>query len=893
MASFVPMRACPQCGTACEASHQYCPACGFPIGAVAVNSEDKLVGRTLPGGYLVLDLISVGGMGRVYRAEQRALGRTVAVKVIHPHLLSDENSIVRFMTEARAASQLNHPNSVSVIDFGRTDDGQPYLVMEFLRGKDLARVAYEQGPLPFKRIVDVLSQALMALSEAHDLGIVHRDLKPENIILEPLRRGGDFVKVVDFGLAKLKADQPNATNVTLPGIVCGTPDYMAPEQGRGDPIDGRSDLYAVGVILFQLMTGRLPFEADNPTQVVMMHLSVPIPDPRQVAPERNIPEPLVRVVMKAMSKDAKDRYSDALEFADALQQALDEARSQPPAMSQPLFSQRPGQTVECRVCASVVPMTRFCCECGARLPVKSETPTPPPIPDLPLPFVGRDDDLAWLGDRRREAAETIVGARIVGEHGVGKTRLIKEFLEIGGRRGDHVVVTGPDPYGAEVAYHAVRKAITGLVQLDSGGGARRPWDGASPTARRGLDEIYAGMPSRDDPRTPHERRRDLADALRWAVQRAVRVAAPHSVVLAIDDLQRVDGSSRSAFADMLGEPPSGGGLLVIGTHTPGFDAGWGAKHAARVVSGLPPPIVTRLLKNNRPSERMMALAESGLRGIPPLYVEQVLRFAMEGGTDPPLRLADLISHRMATLEPRARRVLQALGVLGDGIEPEAIAEVLGRPDGVQETLGELVKAGMVEMEGRFCSLSHPLIREIVVGAIPAEVRRELHARAVSVYEKRDAPIEVRAMHAYDAQDTLEALLLLEQVAERALARDDVSAAIDSLRRALDLARQDVYRGELDDPLKAVAIFARKLGDALIRGGAYSDADGVLREALHVAGPIGAERAHLLASLARVAHGRERADEAFGYIDEAIDVARKSGSHELLASLTSTRRTWVS
>ena len=223
------------------------------------TSEDKLVGRTLPGGYHILDLISVGGMGRVYRAQQSALGRTVAVKIIHPHLLADENSALRFMTEARAASQLNHPNSVSVFDFGRTDDGQPYLVMEFLRGKDLARVAYEEGPLAFARIVDVLRQVLLALGEAHDLGIIHRDLKPENVILEPLRRGGDFVKVVDFGLAKLRADT-QTPSVTSPGIVCGTPDYMAPEQGRGDTIDGRSDLYAVGVILFQLLTGRLPFE---------------------------------------------------------------------------------------------------------------------------------------------------------------------------------------------------------------------------------------------------------------------------------------------------------------------------------------------------------------------------------------------------------------------------------------------------------------------------------------------------------------------------------------------------------------------------------------------------------------------------------------------------------
>src|SRR5689334_16262718 len=355
------LRICPHCGSSCAVEHQYCPACGFPVGTLSTTNEDKFVGKSLPGGYHILDLISVGGMGRVYRAEQAALGRTVAVKIIHPHLLSDENSALRFMTEARAASQLNHPNSIAVFDFGRTDDGQPYLVMEFLRGKDLARVAYEEGPLPFSRIVEVLRQALAALSEAHELGIVHRDLKPENIILEPLRRGGDFVKVVDFGLAKLRADA-QSPSVTSPGIVCGTPDYMAPEQGRGDPIDGRSDLYAVGVILFQLLTGRLPFEADNPTQVVMMHLTVQVPDPRQVAPERNIPDSLVRVVMKAMAKDSKDRFQDALEFTEALQRALEDARSQPPTLTD-MQTQRPGQQVECRVCASVVPMTRFCCEC--------------------------------------------------------------------------------------------------------------------------------------------------------------------------------------------------------------------------------------------------------------------------------------------------------------------------------------------------------------------------------------------------------------------------------------------------------------------------------------------------------------------------------------------------
>src|SRR5580698_6647371 len=311
------MRACPQCQEHCDEGHKFCPTCGFPIGKVSITNEDPLVGRTLPGGYVILDLVGIGGMGRVYRAEQTVLARTVAVKIIHPHLVGEENAAARFITEARAASRLNHPNSVGVIDFGKTPDGQLYLVMEFLRGRDLARVAYEEGPLPFRRIVDVLRQVLAALSEAHHLEIIHRDLKPENIILEPMRTGGDFVKVVDFGLAKVR-EAEEKPSITSPGIVCGTPEYMSPEQGRGDPIDARSDLYAVGVIFYQMLTGRLPFEAESPTQVVLMHISTPPPDPRKVAPDRQIPEALVNVLLMAMAKEPEHRFTDADEFSEAL-----------------------------------------------------------------------------------------------------------------------------------------------------------------------------------------------------------------------------------------------------------------------------------------------------------------------------------------------------------------------------------------------------------------------------------------------------------------------------------------------------------------------------------------------------------------------------------------------
>ena len=247
------------------------------------------------------------------------------MKIIHPHLVGEENAAARFITEARAASRLNHPNSVGIIDFGKTPDGQLYLVMEFLRGRDLARVTHEDGALPFRRIVDVLRQTLAALAEAHSESIIHRDLKPENIILEPVRSGGDFVKVVDFGLAKMRAEtqQPG---ITSPGIVCGTPEYMSPEQARGDPLDARSDLYAVGVILYQLLTGRLPFEAESPTQVVLAHLTQLPQDPREVAPDRQIPQALVDVTLKALEKNPVDRFQDADGFAAELSRALDAGR---------------------------------------------------------------------------------------------------------------------------------------------------------------------------------------------------------------------------------------------------------------------------------------------------------------------------------------------------------------------------------------------------------------------------------------------------------------------------------------------------------------------------------------------------------------------------------------
>jgi hypothetical protein len=857
---------------------------------MGMPSTDKFIGKTLPGGHHILDLISVGGMGRVYRAQQSALGRTVAVKIIHPHLLSDENSALRFMTEARAASQLNHPNSVSVFDFGRTEDGQPYLVMEFLRGKDLARVAYEEGPLPFGRIVDVLRQVLAALGEAHDLGIVHRDLKPENVILEPLRRGGDFVKVVDFGLAKLRADT-QTPSVTSPGIVCGTPDYMAPEQGRGDAIDGRSDLYSVGVMLFQLLTGRLPFEADSPTQVVMMHLTLPVPDPRQVAPERVIPEPLVAVVFRAMAKDNRDRYQDAGEFSEGLRSALAIIESAPPAPSgwENRLSVPPAGIVSCPACGLMVALTKFCGECGARLALRST------LPDaesglFPLPIVGRDDDLAWLEDRREEARGRLVAARLVGEPGSGKTRLLEELARFAEMDGDLVVKAAPDSHLAEVPHHALKQLFVALTGRSADELMRTSVAGAPSAALEGLVDAFSDTP-REDGRSAAERRRARANSLRWAVDVATQRAASGRVILCIDELHRMDALSSTAMADLVGEPPPGASVLVLGAHTPGFDPDWGFEAGARLIAGLPFGSVLGMLRAHPAGERVRI--DESARGFLPLFVEQVLRYSLEGGSDPPHRLADLVALRVDTLAPNARRALQVLAVVGDGIDKTMLTELLPGAEGLDGTLDELVRAGMIERSTNDAyGTSHPLIRDIALAGIPAAVRRELHHRVLGAADTLRSPLEARAQHAYHAHDSFQALFLLEQVADRASLRGDPETEVLALRRGLEMAREEISRGELDDPLRAMLIFSRKLGAALARLGNYADAEGVLREALDLAGPSGADRARVLSSLAVVAHGRQRSKEAVGYIDQAIELAQRLGDKDLAATFNDTRKQWV-
>ncbi|MCC7540163.1 MAG: protein kinase [Deltaproteobacteria bacterium] len=263
-------------------------------------------------------------MGAVYKADQPAMGRFVGIKILHSKFSGRADLVSRFRREARAMSHLSHPNTARVFLYGTLEDGAGYIVMEYLEGQNLGQVVRQQGPMDPERAVNILTQVCGALEEAHRAGIVHRDLKPENVFLTTQGGIPDFPKVLDFGLAKVteREMRPGSVMLTQEGMVFGTPEFMSPEQAQGKKLDGRSDIYSLAVILFELLTGKLPFSAKQPMEYLTLHINQKPLTLMDRAPTRQFPEGLQAVLDKALAKKPDDRYQSAAEFSAALRASL-------------------------------------------------------------------------------------------------------------------------------------------------------------------------------------------------------------------------------------------------------------------------------------------------------------------------------------------------------------------------------------------------------------------------------------------------------------------------------------------------------------------------------------------------------------------------------------------
>ena len=356
---------CPSCATDLAPRATFCSNCGHRI-------EDPYVGTTLNDRYRIDSKIAIGGFGSIYQATQLDLGREVAIKIMHPELAADAKLVARFRREGVVLCNLRDAHTVTTYELDQTADGRLFIVMELLTGKTLLDMFLTEGKVPWRRMFAYVRAMCSALAEAHALGVVHRDLKPANIFLEMRPEGGEFVKVLDFGIAKVMHENGiiDGAELTVMGQAVGTLEYMAPEQLMGGKCDGRTDIYTVGVVAYEMITGRRPFGAVGHDLLTMQLAETPVPASR-LADER-VPESADRILLRCLDRDAERRFADVHELARAIDEVLaaEPARASSPA---PLAA----PPLPLRISPTPAPI--------ARLPV----PFPAPAPSPPQLRVGR------------------------------------------------------------------------------------------------------------------------------------------------------------------------------------------------------------------------------------------------------------------------------------------------------------------------------------------------------------------------------------------------------------------------------------------------------------------------------------------------------------------------
>lgn len=378
------MKICPRCHAKFEDSANVCNQDGTKLETVPEQDTkvfDDLVGKVLAGRFKILSKIGQGGMGAVYKAEQIRMGRVCAIKVIPHEMAKDRDAIDRFDREAKMSALINDQHAVTVYDFGETEDGMYFLAMEFVEGETLSTLMRREGILPLSRVIPMVQQACQALHAAHSQAIVHRDLKPDNIMISK-KEGRDFVKILDFGIAKISSDE-RRNDLTRQGLVVGTPLYMSPEQLSGEKIDPRSDIYSFALIVYQMLSGGLPFDGDNAQALMIKRLTDdPLPI-RAVNPNVVVPPNVEAVLLAALARDPNRRTSSIKVFSEQFIQAANAARvsSSPPAtspMGQGVASQMQGYQTGQNPSGSMTVKT-------PNQPIPYQQPSPQPMPRVNTP----------------------------------------------------------------------------------------------------------------------------------------------------------------------------------------------------------------------------------------------------------------------------------------------------------------------------------------------------------------------------------------------------------------------------------------------------------------------------------------------------------------------------
>ena len=884
------------------------------------SAEDVLLGRVIGEKFRLQSCVGIGSSGSVYQADQMALGRTVAIKVLRPDLAVDDRIVKRFHDEALAASRLNHPNTVSILDYGQTNDGLLYIVMEYLRGKTLTQLLESEYPLDPARIADLMSQVLSGLEEAHAAGVVHADLKADNVVVEHRRGGWDLAKVVDFGIARLVGAPRDETERS----VCGTPEYMAPEIIAGADPTVASDLYAAGILLYEMLVGRTPFAngGGSSLEVLTRHLrEAPVPPSARVE-SGGVNSTLEAAAMRAIAKQPSARFQSAESFRSAVNEALSPAPAE--------------EKMICRGCGVVVARSfKFCPECGQardRPPRQTreysphltkqaiaaaadvgtadtihgrsrsdtiETASDFDAPEItaehlargifPLPLVGRERELDAVRSFLLGQTEQTV-AQLVGAPGTGRSRLLREACADAAEADVSVYLATADPNGLKSPFYPVRSIVATVLDLPP----ICPYEGlgdaieALGVTRRdlpGIAELF-GHESELGQLEPAVRRRELLAS----TVRVLRAAGKRrSTVLVFEDADRYDPPSQELLRRLM-ENPDESALRVLITTDHGF-ADRLATGDRLAVGGMTEEALDEIARHLARAENdaMPTLDDliSKTDGTP-THVCQLIRYVIEGGSvdTAPIALADLIAARLELLPHEALRVLQVAAALGGESMSEQVAAVLPKmkPGDVTDALHLLDARALSELDGDVVWFSQDIVRNVVYESTPADVRRRLHARIFELFEASVGSPAVVGFHAERAGLLDRAAELLSEAGDDAVHQLDDMGACELYNHALACARTLMLA---DDEAHYRTMFVEtsvKLAEALRVAGEVALARGIVEEARDHCGGAPALEAQLLRASGHLFLTEGDTESAIAMVRDGIGLAITTGKTELLTDL---------
>jgi eukaryotic-like serine/threonine-protein kinase len=793
-----------------------------------IATAQQLVGRVLDDKFKLVACIGIGGSGAVFRADQIALHRTVAVKILNAELASDERLVKRFRAEATSASSLNHPNTVSIIDFGQTPDGLLYLAMEYVSGPTLTQLLQSGAAISVPRALDLTAQILAGIEEAHLAGVVHADLKCDNVIVDQRRAGVDMVKVVDFGIARLA----NAPRDGEEKSVSGTPEYMAPEVIRGDVPGYASDLYAIGVILFELLTGATPFVAGTTVEILTNHLKLPLPSLSRKRADLQNPN-LEQLLSKAMAKQPAHRFADAAEMRAALLEESTRLRTLSTLDACPACGVRSAPTF------------KFCPECGApraRVSRAFDVATAIRFDTFKIPFCGRDAELEDLVCHLR--AETNANLLVIaGGQGCGKTALLRAAYRRVQSDSLLIYQVGSDPALVETPFFPLRSLLAALLSLppvclESDIDREIRAMNLSSRDTPGILQIF-GMATDLRELDASVRRSETVVSVRRVIAAA---AARANIAIVFEDVDRYDAATQEVIHRLV-VPIAGRGNddlpPIVMTTTP--DVATRYTKAPLKLLPLSAEAVAQIVDETLPNLDSALIAKISEGNVS--FVQHLLRFASAGGkVDGSIdKEADLIAARLAFLPQTTLEVLQAVAVLGLEGSPAVVAALV---ESERETstkgIEEAVRLGLLQNANGDDAALEPssevfyasfLVRDIVYASTPADIRRHLHAAAAAMLAKTAASQPaIIGHHFHLAGSGKSAIEFLVKAANQSFDVLDDSGAIRNYQSALLAVRQTLREGDVEDSAATFVEISIRLAELLKNRGELGLAKGTLTEA---------------------------------------------------------------